>query len=122
MVDGLAFNDMDLFGRELDDPIAELEQDIWHMLLEAYGTNPDARERGIGIEDALSGSDLTGLRRRIEDSIGRDSRVTAVAANLSFVDAAEKTILVEIKIQADEQELGIALQFDGQGRVVRVDP
>ncbi len=41
-MDVVCFEDLDEFGRDLDDPVEELEQDIVHMLFESFGSNADA--------------------------------------------------------------------------------
>lgn len=117
MVDALAFDDLDEFGRELDDPIAELEQDIVHMLFESYGSNPDAPQRSIGLEDALSGPIDTGLKYQIESKLTNDLRIVGAQATLTKLDGG--TVRIDLQIQANESELGIALVFDGAGNLTR---
>jgi hypothetical protein len=117
-MDVLCFDDLDLFGRDIDDPIAELEQDIVHTLFETYGSNAAAPTRGIGLEDALSGVADPGLAHRIETQLLDDVRITSVKATITQVDT--KTQRIDLAIQADETELGIALQYDGAGNLLRV--
>ena len=50
MADLLCLDDLDLFATEIDDPIGELEQDLYHRLIELPGTNPDDVNRGLGLE------------------------------------------------------------------------
>jgi hypothetical protein len=118
MVDGLCFSDIDPFGRELDDPLEELSQDIVHMLLESYRSNEDALARSIGLEDALSDVNAPGLRERIESKLTDDERVTAAEATLS--DAGANGVRIDLRIVANETVLNISLNFDGNGNVVRV--
>lgn len=117
MVDALCFDDLDEFGRELDDPIGELEQDIVHMLFESYGSNVDARERSVGLEDALSGPVNPGLKRYIEKKLSDDPRVIGAQATITQLD--DGTVRIDLKIQANESELGISLVFDGSGNLQR---
>lgn len=118
-MDILCFDDLDDFGRDIDDPLGELEQDIVHTLFESFGTNCDAPQRSIGLEDALSGRADPGLVHRIETKLADDPRILAVQATLSQVD--DTTYQVDLTIVANEGELGISLQYDGAGNVVRVD-
>lgn len=118
MVDGLCYTDVDPFGRELNDPLEELSQDIVHMLLESYRSNPDALARSIGLEDALSDVNAPGLRERIESKLTDDNRITAAEAVLT--DAGGGVTRIDLRIVANETTLGISLNFDGNGNVVRV--
>lgn len=117
MADALCFDDLDEFGRELDDPIAELEQDIVHMLFESYGSNPDVPQRSVGLEDDLSGPIDTGLKYRIESKLTNDTRIVGAQAVLTKLD--DGTVRIDLKIQANEAELGIGLVFDGAGNLQR---
>lgn len=117
MADFLCFSDLDPFGRELDDPLAELEQDIVHMLLESYRSNPDALTRSIGLEDALSDANAPGLRERIESKLTDDDRITDADVTLS--DAGNGVTRIDLRIVANETVLNISLNFDGNGNVVR---
>lgn len=117
MVDALCFDDLDEFGRELNDPISELEQDIVHMLFESYGSNPDAPNRSIGLEDALSGPVDPGLKHRIERKLSDDVRIIGAQATLTQLDNG--SVQIDLKIQANESELGISLVFDGSGNLQR---
>lgn len=116
MADALCFDDLDEFGTEIDDPIAELEQDIVHMLFESYGTNADNTERSIGLEDALSGPSDPGLRHRVETKLSDDPRIDAAEATITQTGSL---VNIALKIQANQTELGIALDFDGNGNVKR---
>ena len=117
-MDGLCFDDMDENARELDDPLGELEQDVAHQLLESWGTNIDAPDRSIGLEDQLSANRLPNLKNYIEKKLLEDDRITAVQATITQVGAV--TTQISLAIEANEDELGIVLQFDGAGNVVRV--
>jgi hypothetical protein len=117
MADGLCYTDMDEYGTELDDPVAELEQDIVHLLIETWGTNPDALTRSVGLEDQLSGPSSTSLKSYIESKLLLDDRVQAVSCAISRQGTSSNRI--DLKIEINEQTIGIALQFDGAGNVVR---
>jgi hypothetical protein len=116
-MDGLCFDDIDEFGRELDDPIEEFYQDVVHMLFEAYRSNPDDEERSLAIEDALSGPKDRGLKHRIEAKLEHDPRIDAASATLT--DEPGNVIRIELVMKANGQELGITLEYDAAGRVIR---
>jgi hypothetical protein len=118
-VDVVCYDDLDEFGRDLDDPVTELEQDIVHMLLESYRTNIDAFERSIGLGDALSGAANAGLKHTVETKLCDDPRIDAAQATFTQVDS--QTIRIDLLIQADSLELGIALTYDSAGNLVRLD-
>lgn len=117
-MDLLAYDDVDEFGRELDDPLAELEQDVVHMLLESYGTNVDAPTRSIGLEDALSGATDPSLRHRIEQALTDDPRIDAAEAELTAV--TDSSVRIHLRLQVDTTELGISVEIDGAGNVRKV--
>ncbi len=87
-MDGLCLDDMDEFGRELDDPFLELEQDVVHVLLETFGSNPDDLTRGAGLRSALSGpaKNLLRTKAQIEGAFEGDDRLTSVRADLAQGD------------------------------------
>lgn len=116
-MDVLCYDDLDEFGRDLDDPVAELEQDIVHMLFESFGSNCDAPDRSIALEDGLSGPKDPGLRHRIENKLCDDPRIDAAEAVLA---QAGESVQITLKIQANQTELGIALEFDGAGNLRRL--
>ena len=118
MADVVCYEDLDEFGRDLDDPVEELEQDIVHMLLESYGTNISDPERSIGLEDALSGSADRGLRHRIETKLTQDPRIDA--AECTLTDEGSGVVRVQLRIQANGDELGIELTYDAAGNLVRI--
>ncbi len=117
-MDVMCETDLDEFGRDLDDPIAELEQDVVHMLLESYGSNLSAPERSIGLEDGLSGPLDPTLKHRVETKLMQDARISAAAVTLSQVDPT--TMLVAMQLQVNGAALGITLQYDAAGNVQRV--
>ncbi len=118
MADVICYSDLDEFGRELDDPLAELEQDVVHMLLESYGSNCDATTRSIGLEDALSGPENPGLRHFIQTKLTDDPRIDA--AEVTITSTGDNTTRIDVAIQANESELGVSFETDGNGTVRRV--
>jgi phage baseplate assembly protein W len=117
-VDVLCNDDLDLYGRDLDDPMAELEQDVLHALLEPFGSNPDAPERGIGLEAALSGPHDPALAHRIETMLREDDRIADV--EVTIAEEAERLSRIEIAITANEGELAMQFAPDPTGELVRV--
>jgi len=112
------YEDMDPFAAETADALEDLAQDLYHRLIEPPGSNLDDPNRGLGIEDALSGPVDSGLKQRIEAELRKDVRVTAVAATITQLDTSN--FRIEIAIEADEEELGLVLESDASGSVRRV--
>ncbi len=118
MVDALCLDDLDQFGTELDDPLEELFQDLYHRLIESPGSNLDNPDRGYGLEGRLSSAnrkDAVGpsIKHGIESELRKDVRVHNARADIAETAVGEYRI--EIKIEADEGELGISLVADGAG-------
>lgn len=115
-MDVLCYDDLDIFGRDLNDPLAELEQDVVHMLLEAIGSNADATDRSIGMDDALSGAKDPGLKHRIEQKLTDDPRISA--ANAIFEAVNDTDTKISLQLQVDETQLGVSVTVDAAGNVV----
>lgn len=116
-MDGLAFDDMDEFARELDDPAAELEQDVVHMLLEAPYSNIDDPERSIGLNQLLSGVFDPRIANIIEEKLERDDRITKAKVTISANALVPGEYNVEIELQP--ADLTILLVRDANGNVRR---
>lgn len=112
------FDDLDEFGAETADAYEELLQDLYHRLIEPPGSNIDDRDRGLGIEDALSGRVASALKHRIEVELRKDDRVTAVDAQITEIETG--SFRIAISIEADEETLGLVLETDAGGALRRV--
>lgn len=118
MVDALCLDDLDAYGRELDAPLDELWQDLYHRLFERPGSNVDDPDRGIGLEDLLSagfdpaaGAPSQLIAGRIRSDFLKDDRVKDAQASLSV--GADGQVTGAIQIVADEGVLGVTLSFFG---------
>ncbi len=117
-MDALCLDDLDLFGGELDDPLEELAQDLYHRVIEAPGSNVDDPARGYGLEGRLSSSGKstklqTSIQHGIEAELRKDGRVLEVRALVTSDAVGEYRVRIEIV--ADEGALGIVLVADGSG-------
>jgi hypothetical protein len=114
------FDDMDPYGAEVSDAFEDLVQDCYHRLIEPPGSNIDDPARGLGLEDMLSGpiDSISGLKKKIENELEKDDRVTSAAATITEIDS--NSFRIDIRIVADEQVLGLVLQSDAAGNVIRV--
>lgn len=78
-------DDMSLFADECANELEELEQDVYHVLIQESGSNLDDPTRGLGLDDLLSSDDsvLEGIAPRAEVEVAqRDDRIVSVAAQL----------------------------------------
>lgn len=116
MADVLCFDDLDLFGRELDDPLAELEQDLVHRVYEVPGSNLDDPERGLGLRDRLNGIEDAALGPQIEAELSRDGRVDAARATRKDVSASSREFEVVIQVNGKQLNLDLDLAAS-QGKV-----
>lgn len=118
-MDLLCWDDLDPFGTELNDPLAELEQDLHHRLSEEYGSNPDDLDRGVGIGNRLNGTDsITDVATDIEADFRKDNRVRRCQATITKGDEPGE-YLIDIRVEATEGVLALGYTFDGQGNLVR---
>ena len=113
MVDALCLDDLDANGTELDDPIAELYQDLYHRIaLEAPGSNLDDPARGYGLVGRLSGAGKRAalsadIKHGIESECRKDSRVLDARADVT--ETAPGEYLIALAIVPSEDELGVSL-------------
>lgn len=112
------FDDMDQFGAETDDALEDLEQDLYHVLIEVVGSNLADPNQGLGIEDVLSGPYDTGWKKKIEQALEKDDRVQNATATITQLDAGNYQI--EVQIVADEGVLGLTLVVGADGTVQKV--
>jgi len=113
------FDDLDLFATETASDLEVLEQDVFHILIETPGSNLDAPNRGIGIEEVLSGPDLVldDTCRRIEAELLKDDRIDAVAATITQV-GDPGSYRLEIDVTVGAATLGLAFSFTRSGGLI----
>jgi hypothetical protein len=117
-MDLVAFDDLSSFALETTTPIQELEQDLFHRLIETPGSNLDDPNRGLGIEAALSGAIDRGLGARIEAEFRKDERVYDVRAVVTEITSGGNVgaaFRIDIDIVADAGALNMPLTLDALG-------
>lgn len=121
MGDARCEEDLDEYGRELSDPIAELDQDLFHRLLEAEGENIDDEDRGCGLRDILSGKfDTEAVQQRIVADFKKDPRVDSVTVAIDEEDG--DLFQLRIDVDAIGKELGIVAEINTiEGTIIRLD-
>lgn len=116
-MDARCFDDLDPFADELDDPLAELEQDNYHRLITPRGMNVDDPDFGIGVEQMLSGAYDGTIGPRIEAELLKDERnrdVRAVVIEESRT-AAGITIRVDLTIETSDGVLTQSVRVSPAG-------
>jgi hypothetical protein len=96
--DVVSWDDLDALGAECTSELQVLEQDVYHLLIEELGSNPDDPNRGIGIESYLSGTevDFMQLPALIDAQLRDDDRITDSATSITLND--DGTYEVDINI------------------------
>src|ERR1700690_795675 len=76
-------NDLDPLGQETTSDLQNLMQDVQHVLQEDLGSNLDDPNRGVGIYNYLSGTnvDLQSLVGNIKSNLIDDPRIDSVDAS-----------------------------------------
>lgn len=113
MPDLVCMADLDLFGRETEDELEVLDQDLFHRLTESYGSNPDDTDRGVGLRSMLSGiREDVDPKSAIERDFAKDDRVSASTATVT--DLGSGGFRISIEVQAADSVLPVdAIFVDG---------
>lgn len=103
MADLVWLDDLDLYGSELDDPQAEIEQEVLHILGEVKGSNIDDPDRGEGLFDLLSGPgiDTGALARRLTSTLNRIDGVESAVVEIA--ETSPGTYEVEVSLRPDDE-------------------
>lgn len=108
MPDLVCMRDLDLWGRETTDELEILDQDLFHRLIELYGSNPDDEDRGVGVTSALSGiitdRDIAG---EIRTDFAKDDRVTSTAVTITPIPETTGGFDIRIRVRVGEDILPI---------------
>jgi hypothetical protein len=77
--------DLDRFAAETTTELENLDQDVLHILMEDYGSNPDDITRGIGVPNLLSAStrSIAHITTLVETQLRKDDRIDQVRATLT---------------------------------------
>jgi hypothetical protein len=120
-MDGLAFDDMDEFARELDDPREELVQDVIHLLIETYGSNPDVRTRGVGLIGALSGpaNRIPSIKAQAEAQLHDDSRLTNATVDITPTGNRGE-YRIDLALFVNTEEINASITVDVAGNITRL--
>jgi hypothetical protein len=120
-------DDMDLFAGETTSDLQTLQQDVFHILIEAPGSNPDDVTRGVGIERMLSGTEnqLANITQTIDAQLQKDDRIDSSKTTLTKLPPGSMLpdgtplpaggYAIDIEIVAGTQVLGVGFSFTADG-------
>ena len=106
-MDLVAWDDLDSTGAELNDPIAELEQDLYHRIIEPLGSNIDDPTRGFGIYRRLNKPFDAKIGKLLELELLNDERLDS--CTVTVTDTGNGTYIIQIDGTADGAALGLTL-------------
>ncbi len=126
VVDLVCLDDLDEFASETNDELDLFAQDVYHRLLEDYGSNPDDEDRGVGLLSRLSGSDdPIMIGRLIEADILKDPRALTCVARVERRGVGNEGVTAHVDIEITTTDgllhLGYDVSADGtvEGGIVR---
>lgn len=95
--DVICFDDLDLFGRETEDELIILEQDVYHRLFQEQGTNLDDLNCGLGLFVILSGPFDPGIKEKMVAELLKDDRIDAT--EVAITELGQGRFKVEVGVQ-----------------------
>lgn len=118
--DLVCYDDVDPLAAETQSDLESFAQDVYHLLLELPGTNPDDPNRGIGIELYLSGTfaDFAKLPALIEQQIGDDPRATGCSC--SITSNSNGTYGINIQIACSTGVLPLNFEYSAASGLTRL--
>lgn len=92
--------DLDPFGNETTSDLQSLMQDVFHLLKELPGSNPDDPDRGLGVDQYLSGTadQWPSFCRLAEAQLGQDDRIDTVSCNVTLQADGTYRIRLDISV------------------------
>lgn len=87
--DLVCVDDVDPNALETGSDLENLEQDVYHIVLEELASNVDDPDRGVGVQSLLSGdtSTIATLPRLLEAQLLKDDRIDQARAQLIQIPA-----------------------------------
>jgi len=119
VVDLVYWDDMDPLADETTSDLQALEQDVYHILLEAMASNLDDPTHGVNITGALSGT-LQGLQARaqmIDAQLEGDDRVNSSRTTVQQNSDGTYLVLMDIGTDGSVVRLKFTLQQASVGTV-----
>lgn len=98
--DAVCTDDVDAFGNETTSDLQNLQQDVFHTLLETPGSNLDAPTRGIGVPLLLGAdtSNLALIASTIDHQLQEDDRIDASDTTITQEADGSWTIAITLQV------------------------
>lgn len=98
--DWVADNDVDPLGQETTSDLQNLMQDVMHVLQQDLGSNLDDPNRGVGIYNYLSGTNinLQSLAGNIKSNLIDDPRIDSVDVNVQAQPSGIYAYIIYVNI------------------------
>jgi hypothetical protein len=122
MPDWRALDDLDQFGTDTADDMEDLVQDTIHHLDSPFGSNPDAPDRGAGLDNILSGTTSPAdVQRAIVGECRKDARITNAEATVDVTDEPQTGDIYDaaLEITTSDQAIALALAIGPDGVTVK---
>lgn len=120
--DLVGLDDLDPFASETTSDLQSLLQDLYHVLIELPGSNPDDPTRGVGIDQYLSGTldQLRTLPGVIETQFTADDRVDGCTASLESQSSGPYPWIIAVEVQVSGTVIGLQYGWDSVGGLQQV--
>lgn len=116
----VCLDDFDPFARETTSDLQNYTQDIYHSIVQAYASNPDAPDAGAGIDNVLS-STMTPvqIQNLCVGECRKDPRT--VSASCRATQADDGTMSVALEADTDDDHLSATITFGVDGTAITVN-
>jgi hypothetical protein len=119
--DLVCLDDIDPSASETTSDLQNLLQDIYHVLIELPGSNPDDPTRGVGIDQYLSGTltQLQTLPGVIDEQLTADPRITGCASSVQQT-SGPFAFTITINVEVSGSVIGLQYGWSAPGGLQQV--
>ena len=119
ITDAVCLDDVDSTGAETTSDLQALSQDIYHILLESFGSNIDDPSRGIGVRGLLNGTSqgLTRAAGILDSQLRKDNRIDSSRTTITF-DSTTQIYTLNLMVVAAGNLLPMAYNYTQAGGLV----
>jgi hypothetical protein len=109
-------DDMQIDAAETSGDEEELEQDVYHVIEQDYGTNIDDPERGLGIANMSSQALTTSTKQwetKSDTEVAKDDRCKRVTSTIEVSDDGSTWIRIEVESNEDVIDVNVPVPTAG---------